>query len=121
MSYESYINTTEALGTAVFNVVLDSQPSSDVTIALTSTDVGEGVVTSSLVFAVAQWNRSHTVTVTGVDDVWVDGDISYNITTGAASSSDTNFDGVSVADVVDVRNLNGGLSNNASMGKSTIA
>ena len=92
----------------MFTLVLDSQPSANVTIGLTSTDVGEGIVSSSSVlFVVEQWNISQTATVTGTDDVWVDGDIAYNITTGAASSLDTNFHGASVADVVGVINMNG--------------
>jgi hypothetical protein len=102
------INTTEAGGTGVFSIVLDSQPSASVTIDASSTDAGEGLVSPwSLTFAVGQWNISQTVTVTGRDDVWVDGDIVYNITTGAASSSDTNFNGVSIADVLGVDNFDG--------------
>jgi hypothetical protein len=99
------LNTTEAGSTTVFTVVLDAQPSADVTLSVTSTDEGEGVLSSpSLTFAVGQWNISQTITVTGVDDVWVDGDILYNVTTGAMSSSDTNFNGESVAGVRGVTN-----------------
>lgn len=102
------LNTTEAGGIAVFTVVLDAQPLADVTLGLSSTDVGEGILSSSsLTFAVGQWNISQTMTVTGVDDVWVDGDISYNVSTGAMSSSDTNFNGESVADVWGVVNMDG--------------
>jgi hypothetical protein len=110
VSVVSRINTTEAGGTAVFSVVLDSQPYASVTIDAMSTDLGEGRVSSwSLTFAVGQWNVSQTVTVTGRDDVLVDGDIAYNITTAAVNSSDTNFNGASVADVVGVKNLDGML------------
>jgi hypothetical protein len=104
------LNTTEAGSTTVFTVVLDAQPSSDVTLGLSSTDEGEGILSSSsLTFAVGQWNISQTITVTGVDDVWVDGDILYNITTGAMSSSDTNFHGSYVADVWGVTNMDGNM------------
>jgi hypothetical protein len=58
---------------------------------------------------VGEWNVSQVVTVTGLDDVWVDGDISFNVTTGAASSSDTNYNGASVVDVVGVVNMDGML------------
>jgi hypothetical protein len=103
----SGLSTTEAGGTAVFTVVLDSVPTASVTIGVTSTDMGEGVVSlSSVAFAVGNWSITQTLTVTGVDDVWVDGDIAYNITTSLASSSDTNFHGVSIADVA-VTNMNG--------------
>jgi hypothetical protein len=101
-------NTTEAGGTAVFAVVLDSQPYASVTIGASSTDSGEAAVSSwSLTFASGNWNVSQTVTVTGVDDVAVDGDIFFNITTAAVNSSDTNFDGVAVSDVSAVKNLDG--------------
>jgi hypothetical protein len=79
-----------------------------VTIGVSSTDAGEGVVSSaSVIFATGVWNVSQTVTVTGVDDVWVDGDILYNITTAAFSSSDTNFNGELVPDVLGVVNMDG--------------
>jgi hypothetical protein len=104
----SGLNTTEAGGTAVFTIALDSQPSASVTVGVSSTDVGEGVVSSSFViFATGVWNVAQTVTVTGVDDVWVDGDILYNITTAAFSSSDTNFNGELVPDVLGVVNMDG--------------
>jgi hypothetical protein len=104
----SDLNTTEAGGTMVFEITLDSQPSASVTIGLSSTDAGEGIVSSSSVtFALGVWNVAQTVTVTGVDDVLVDGDILYNITTGAFSSSDTNFNGGLVPDVLGVVNMDG--------------
>jgi hypothetical protein len=104
----SGLNTTEAGGTAVFTLVLDSQPSSSLTIGVASTDTGEGVVsTSSVVFIPSKWNISQTVTISGVDDIWVDGHIEFNITTGVVSSSDTNYNGVTVGDVEGVTNMDG--------------
>ena len=100
--------TTEAGAAAIFTVVLDSQPSANVTIAVFSSDTGEGVVSvSSLMFGTDDWDVPQTVTVTGVDDVVADGNVAYNITTGVVNSSDTNFDGVSVADVTGVTNMDG--------------
>jgi hypothetical protein len=102
------MTTTEAGGTAVFKVVLDSQPSASVTIGASSTDTGEGAVSSwSLTFTPGVWNTSQTVTVTGLDDVSVDGDILFNITTAAFNSSDSNFDGLPVGDVRGVVNMDG--------------
>ena len=49
--------TTEAGGTATFTVVLNTQPTADVTIALSSSDTTEGTVgPASLVFTTANWN-----------------------------------------------------------------
>ena len=61
--------TTEAGGTATFSVRLATQPTANVTIALSSGDTTEGSVgPASLTFTPANWNTAQTVTVTGVDD-----------------------------------------------------
>jgi hypothetical protein len=97
--------TTEANGIATFTIVLDSQPSDSVAIPLSSSDSGEGVVSSSsLLFATGNWATAQTVTLTGQDDDEVDGDIAYTITGGVFYSNDTNFndtnfDGGALGDV----------------------
>ena len=92
--------TTEAGGTATFTVVLNTQPTQNVTIALTSSDTTEGTVApASLVFTTANWNVAQTVTVTGVDDAVVDGPQAYLIVTAAAVSTDANYTGANAADV----------------------
>jgi RHS repeat-associated protein len=75
--------TTEDGGTAEFTVVLDTQPSEPVTIAVASGDDTEGTVSvSSLTFTPDDWGTSQTVTITGVDDPDVDGDVQYTILLG---------------------------------------
>src|SRR5690606_30188424 len=92
--------TTEAGDTATFTVVLDTQPSADVSIALSSSDTSEGTVApASLTFTAANWNILQTVTVTGVDDNEVDGDVAYEIVTAAATSADATYNGVDPDDV----------------------
>ncbi|WP_302183118.1 DUF4347 domain-containing protein [Planktothrix agardhii] len=94
------LTTTEAGGKATFTVVLNSQPTADVTIPLTSSNTAEGTIDkTSLTFTATNWNTPQTVTVTGVNDSVDDGDIAYNIVTAAATSTDTNYSGVAVADV----------------------
>jgi Calx-beta domain len=96
----SGLTTTEAGGTATFTVVLTSQPTAAVTIGLSSSNPSEGTVsTSSLTFTPANWNVPQTVTVTGVDDFVVDGDIAYTIVTAPAVSPDPNYQGLDPADV----------------------
>ncbi len=96
----SGLTTTEAGGTATFTVVLNSQPSADVTIGLSSSDTTEGTVApAALTFTSANWNTAQTVTVTGVDDAIVDGDVVYNIITAAATSTDASYNGMNAADV----------------------
>lgn len=92
--------TTEAGGTATFNVHLNTQPISDVTIAISSSNPNEGTVsTSSLTFTADDWNIDQPVTVTGVDDFVVDGDVAYTIITGPAQSSDPAYSGYNPPDV----------------------
>src|SRR5262249_38705017 len=92
--------TTGSSGTATFTVVLNSQPTASVTIGLYSSDTTEGTVSpSSLVFDAGNWNVPQTVTVTGVDDFVVDGDIAYTIVTAPAVSADPNYNGLNPADV----------------------
>ena len=96
----SGLTTTEAGGTSTFTVKLNSQPTADVTIALSSSDSSEGTVSpSSLTFTGANWNTTQTVTVTGVDDSIADGAIAYTIITAAATSSDSAYNGLDPSDV----------------------
>lgn len=91
--------TTEAGGTDMFTVVLTASPTADVTIALSSSDTTEGTVSpASLTFTSADWSVAQPVTVIGVSDGIVDGNIAYSINTDA-SSMDTVYDGSAVDDV----------------------
>jgi CSLREA domain-containing protein len=92
--------TTEAGSIAVFSVVLDSQPTSDVTINLSVSDATEGsVAISSLTFTPLNWNVAQVVSVTGVDDFLLDGAVGYSVITSAAISADSAYNGLAVDDV----------------------
>src|SRR5678815_4381697 len=92
--------TTEAGGTATFTVVLNSQPTADVTIALSSSDTTEGtVLPATLTFTTVNWNVAQTMTVTGVDDALDDGNVTYTIVTAPATSTDVTYNGVNASDV----------------------
>ncbi len=94
------LTTGESGSQANFTVVLNTQPLADVTIGLNSDNVAEGrVSTNSLTFTPANWNTPQQVTVTGVEDSIADGDIDYKIVTGAAVSTDANYNNPDVADV----------------------
>jgi hypothetical protein len=108
LSLASDPTTTESGGTAILTVTLSSQPAGSVTVIL-STDTGEGTLSaSSVVFFTGNWDARQTVTVTGMDDDTVDGNVSFVITGSAVSSSDTNFHGDSLSDVT-VTNTDGML------------
>jgi len=86
-----------------YTIVLQSQPTADVTITVdpdTQTDIGAGAGTSiDLVFTSANWNSARTVTVTAVDDGVQEGPHTSTITHTAASS-DTNYNGFVISNVV---------------------
>eukprot|EP01065_Artemidia_motanka_P053236 TRINITY_DN982_c0_g1_i1.p1 TRINITY_DN982_c0_g1~~TRINITY_DN982_c0_g1_i1.p1 ORF type:complete len:5664 (+),score=1505.27 TRINITY_DN982_c0_g1_i1:1270-16992(+) len=87
--------TTEAGGTAFFTLVLATEPTSPLTIGVSTNDSSEGSVSpQAITFTPGNWVVLQTVTVTGVDDVIDDGDIPYNVTFAAAVSSDSNYRGM---------------------------
>ena len=96
----SGLTTTESGGTAGFSVALDTVPAFDVTLTLSSGNPGEGTVSpTSLVFTPANAATPQSVTVTGVDDKTVDGNVAYSILTAALVSTDLSYNGLDPADV----------------------
>ncbi|MFS4449701.1 HYR domain-containing protein [Maribacter sp. 2307UL18-2] len=93
--------TTEDGGTATFTLVLDTEPVANVTITLATDDTSEleMLSESTVTFTAANWDIPQTVTVTGKDDDIVDGPVTYTIVTSDASSSDPNYDALSVGNV----------------------
>ncbi|TQV88064.1 beta strand repeat-containing protein [Aliikangiella coralliicola] len=115
---QSTLVTSEDGTSDSFTVVLDSQPTNDVTITLTNGDNTEGTLnTSSLTFNSSNWSTAQTVTATGVDDAIEDGDQAYSISF-SVSSSDNNFNGLSIADVTVLNNDN--ESSGISLNKNTL-
>ena len=101
----SGLQTSEDGTSDQFSVVLNTQPTSDVTIQLNSDNTDEGTVApSNLTFTSANWNTPQIVTITGVDDMDADGDITYNIILNSAVSSDDDYNGID-PDQVRVINL----------------
>jgi hypothetical protein len=91
-------STTELGETGGFTVVLLSEPTSNVTVNLVSSDLTEGTVApASLVFTPANWNIAQAAVVTGVADFLDDGDIAYSVVTTSVST-DPAYDGMAVDD-----------------------
>ena len=102
-------DTTESGGTATFSVVLTSEPTADVEIPLSSSDLTEGTLSvSSLTFSPANWETPQLVTVTGQDDAIVDGGITYTVVTGTITGS-SDYAGIDPGDV-SVVNLDDDIS-----------
>jgi Domain of unknown function (DUF4347)/Cadherin-like/Right handed beta helix region len=92
--------TTEAGGTASFSVVLSAAPTADVTILLSITDATEASLSqTSVTFTVANWMTPQAVTITGLDDTFVDGNVAYTVVTSNANSTDSNYNNLVVNDV----------------------
>jgi hypothetical protein len=80
-------HTSEAGQTATFSVALASAPAADVTVTVASSDATEGTAgPTTLTFTPANWATPQVVTVTGVDDAQVDGNVAYQVDLSAASA-----------------------------------
>jgi hypothetical protein len=95
------LSTTEAGGTATFTVQLNTEPTGEVVIPVASANSAEvDADVDELRFYPRDWNVPQTVTVSGIDDYLDDGDVTTAITLGRAMSSDVDYAGLDVADVV---------------------
>ncbi|MBM9589729.1 hypothetical protein JWG41_04690, partial [Leptospira sp. 201903075] len=92
----SGLTTTEAGGAVSFAVVMNTLPTSSVTIpSIVGTPSTEGTASpSSLTFLPGTWFTPQIVTVTGVDDFIVDGPRTVSVVSGAATSADTDYNGL---------------------------
>lgn len=90
-------NTSEAGTTDTYTIVLDVVPTANVTITLTA----NSQVTSStgaVIFTTANWSVAQTITVSAVDDSISEGSHTGQVT-HSASSSDSGYNGISLASV----------------------
>ncbi|MBT4121304.1 MAG: hypothetical protein HOA57_03575 [Candidatus Magasanikbacteria bacterium] len=93
------MSVTEGGSTDNYTAVLASEPTDNVTIALLASGADASISTSSIIFTSANWNTPVTVTVTATDDSTVE--LSETVTiTHTATSDDTNYDAISISDVV---------------------
>ena len=90
-------NTSEDGTTATFTAVLDTAPTSDVVLDVSSDYPGEvSFDLSQLTFIAANWDTPQTITITGLDDSDVDGDIDVTITVSVDDAlSDVAYAGIS--------------------------
>lgn len=100
-----WLVTREGGPASTFTVALDTQPTADVMIPVSSSDEGEATVsTTRLLFTPADWNVPQTVTVTGVEDGVPDGDVHFTIVFVPATSDDPEYATLDAADL-DATNL----------------
>lgn len=94
----STVSVTEGGATATFTVALATQPTGNVSIPV-SGDSQININTGTLTFSPANWNVAQTVTVTAIDDTVVEGTHTGTVTLGAATSTDSGYNGLNPADV----------------------
>jgi len=101
ISIQSTETTTSESGSeASFTVVLDINPTDDVTLPINSSDLSEATSShDQLVFTPSNWNIPQTITITGANDELFDGDISLTIETGNPVSNDTNYNDLLASDI----------------------
>lgn len=96
-------NTSESGTTGTFSIRLNTQPNGTVVIDANSSDISEGIVSpSSLTFDNTNWDLSHIMTITGVDDFLDDGNHNYVIQLAINGSSTTDTTGYATLDPDDV-------------------
>lgn len=88
--------TNENGTTVSFSIVLDKQPTTNVSLNITSDNTNEIITSPSrITFTNSDWNMPQTITLTGVDDVNVDGEVNVTITISVDNtSSDNEYNGV---------------------------
>ncbi len=88
----SELTVREAGDPQIISVVLESPPSGDVTIAVTSSDEDEGAaLPAELIFTADDWDQPQEVSVTGVDDGEPDGAQPFTIELGPVTSDDEGY------------------------------
>ena len=98
------LTTSEDGGSATVRIKLTKQPTDDVTIPLSSSNLREGTIDKpQVVFTPLNWNVFQAVRVAGQPDGVKDGIKTYRVVTGAAASNDPLYGGRAVADAI-VRN-----------------
>lgn len=90
-------DVTEGGPNDTYEIVLDSQPTSDVTVTFTT---GDQVDTdpASIVFTTDNWDTAQTITVSAIDDDVAEGDHS-GLISHSVSSSDLDYDGFIIDDI----------------------
>uniref|UniRef100_UPI000371A544 T9SS C-terminal target domain-containing protein n=1 Tax=Anaerophaga thermohalophila TaxID=177400 RepID=UPI000371A544 len=91
--------TTSESGTSDnISILLNTQPATNVVIEITGLDTSEGTLNSNrLTFTPENWDEPQIITVTGIDDNEVDGDISYTLAFSVVNeSSDEAYHNLSV-------------------------
>ena len=100
-------NTSEFGTTANINVTTATIPTANVSIVVTDNDSTEVSITpTTLTITPSTWNTTNQVTLTGQDDSDNDGNITFRISFGNWTSTDSKYNGIAPSPAfVDVINV----------------
>lgn len=94
------VQTSETGTMASISLSLSAGPSADVIVGVSSSNAAEATVSpGTLTFTPGDYATPHVITVTGVNDVVIDGTQSFTVVTAPASSSDLAYNGSNPADI----------------------
>lgn len=89
----------------VVNITLNKEPLDYVMVQIYNSDITEGMLDKQrVVFTPSNWMNNQQIIVTGVDDMDLDGDQSYEISFSPAQSSDMNYANI-VMPVINLVNI----------------
>ena len=91
--------TIEEGETGTYTVMLDTEPTDDVTVTIGGAGIDLSLDKPTLTFTAANWDTEQTVTVTAVDDAIDDDGETLTLTHAVASTSDSDYDGIAAAGV----------------------
>jgi|GEM_PF-922250 len=113
------LTTSEDGTTGSFVIILPGSPTADVFVFINNVDPSENSISTPtlLTFPAGINNQSQIVTITGLDDAIVDGDITYDISIQAISADPT-FNGNT--EVIQVTNLDNDVLPNLSIDDMTV-
>ncbi|MGE0089643.1 MAG: Ig-like domain-containing protein, partial [Bacteroidales bacterium] len=93
-------NTNENGKEVLLSIVLNTEPSADVSIELKSEDLTEATLSyGRITFTSTNWLTPQVVSVTGEDDHLIDGDISYRVLANNMVSTDQVYSGLNVESI----------------------
>ena len=98
----SVVEESDASATLVYSVVLESAPLSAVTVPVAVNDTSELTADiTSLTFDGTNWNMAQLVTLAGLDDCSIDGDVPVSVTFGPTVTSALGYGGLMVVETLE--------------------
>ena len=103
-------SVTESGNSDTISIVLDEEPTAEVTISLDSEpDDQISSSPSSLTFNPGNWDQPQVVTVSAIEDGDLDGDVSTTLSISVSESADPNYASVNETEEISVTTIDSGM------------